>query len=623
MGTWENDELPSYRHDTGYAQVRRSKRSAMVSPSSYFRCALLFVAGTLFIGLQIVFFASLLPNINGEAADVSKELVETLFRRFVEPTADAAEPEEASESLFPPPFLLPTPPASAPAPAPPDSEAHAPGADAAADAAATASTRTDASRREQLAKLKYAADVALWRAEMRRAKAESASRFVWDFRLASTFSHDVTLLGCLGNGTYGTVLNASLKRPNGVHEPVVVKLPVLRHWGFKFFRAEQRALAALDGLNGAPRNVIQTYGNTTFSISTLLRLSRGQARHRHNRRRLAAEEARVYDYNDDNPFGAGHRTIGQVLSATDEGEAEEEADGDVAAEIARWSCLNQTDLMRAHTELKLSRLPAILLEPLQTTSVFKWLATVAADDDGDSANGPSLPLEAQRHLFRAQLERHARTPGAPLRDAFRSGLTLLIGVARGLAALGRARVLHRDLTEPGKNALLKRDAIGLTASLIDLSQAEVCPAGRGAVGRAIDLYSYGNLLFYACYGVVAHSLPWTKYSCLGTPGKHLIELLANHRRLHGADESRSAPPSRFNRCHERIRAPLDRLMQYCWAPGLAAAKAAEAAAAKDGPNNDRSGAAGQAAARLNHSWPAVITALEQVRKEHVPLFRFL
>ena len=35
MGTWENDELPSYRHDAGYAQVRRSKRSAMVSPSSY------------------------------------------------------------------------------------------------------------------------------------------------------------------------------------------------------------------------------------------------------------------------------------------------------------------------------------------------------------------------------------------------------------------------------------------------------------------------------------------------------------------------------------------------------------------------------------------------------------
>ncbi len=34
-------------------------------------------------------------------------------------------------------------------------------------------------------------------------------------------------------------------------------------------------------------------------------------------------------------------------------------------------------------------------------------------------------------------------------------------------------MLHRDLTEPGKNALLRRDSLGLTAVLIDLSQAEV------------------------------------------------------------------------------------------------------------------------------------------------------
>jgi len=33
-------------------------------------------------------------------------------------------------------------------------------------------------------------------------------------------------------------------------------------------------------------------------------------------------------------------------------------------------------------------------------------------------------------------------------------------------------VLHRDLTEPGKNVMIKRDAHGLTATLVDFSQAE-------------------------------------------------------------------------------------------------------------------------------------------------------
>ena len=56
-----------------------------------------------------------------------------------------------------------------------------------------------------------------------------------------------------------------------------------------------------------------------------------------------------------------------------------------------------------------------------------------------------------------------------------------------MAALSRARVLHRDLTEPGKNALIKRDGAGLTAALIDLGQSEVCPDKRGAAGRALKM----------------------------------------------------------------------------------------------------------------------------------------
>ena len=34
---------------------------------------------------------------------------------------------------------------------------------------------------------------------------------------------------------------------------------------------------------------------------------------------------------------------------------------------------------------------------------------------------------------------------------------VLIGLARGMRRIHGRRVIHRDLTEPGKNALLKRD----------------------------------------------------------------------------------------------------------------------------------------------------------------------
>ena len=562
-------------------------------------------AGTLFICLQIVFFASLLPNINEEAAAISKELVDSLVRRFVEPTAAAAaEPDDlSSESLFPPPFMLEYPP-SAPPPA------------------LSGPERWDS--HEMIARS---------RATQRR---QSADRFAYDFLSASYSSHDVTLLGCLGNGTYGVVLNASLRRADGSQQHVVVKLPLLRHWGFKFFRDEQRALDAMESLNaggsGAPRNVVRAFGNTTFSIEALLSLSSGRGGllgSRSGRRHLlsmgaeAGAEEDGYDYNDDRPFGGQRRRRVQNQDApAHEIAAESGGADDARAEVARWRCLNRTDLRVARSSHFLEQLPALILEPLETVSVFKWLAAVAAAPA--SAGGGLPPLEAQRRLFRAQLERHAKGADAPLRDAFRGALTVLIGVARGLAALGRARILHRDLTEPGKNALFKRDATGLTASLIDLSQSELCPAGHGAAGRALELYAYGNLLYYACYGSVAHSLPWTKYSCKGTPAKHLAELAANHRRMHADEalEGRPAPPERFNRCHEKLRQPLDRLMHYCWAPALAAAKVAERVSSSE-VSSTAAGAPGEAAARLNHTWPVVIAALEDARRQHVPLFRFL
>ena len=155
------------------------------------------------------------------------------------------------------------------------------------------------------------------------------------------------------------------------------------------------------------------------------------------------------------------------------------------------------------------------------------------------------------------------------------------------------------------------------------------------------------MAYFACYGVVAHSVHWNAYSCAGgtPPGlrKGLSDLLDAHYRLH--PDGRAAPRSLFNRCHEKLQKPLDELMRYAWAPALAAANASveqvhaleEVAAAAAADHHDggeaaraaveaalaRAGGIGEAAARVNHTWPSIIAQLDAARAMHVPLFRFM
>ena len=146
--------------------------------------------------------------------------------------------------------------------------------------------------------------------------------------------------------------------------------------------------------------------------------------------------------------------------------------------------------------------PGAGIRALEGISLHQWLASVAApSQDG-------LSIEAQRRAFKQRLQK-ARAQKA-LQPAFAAAYELLLGACRGLAALHAARIVHRDLTEPGKNIIVKRDGRGLTAAMIDFSQAERCPSGHGAAARAIDMFGFGNLLWYVCFGRVAHSLPWTK-----------------------------------------------------------------------------------------------------------------
>ena len=326
----------------------------------------------------------------------------------------------------------------------------------------------------------------------------------WDFGPNEVDEDALELQRCLGKGSYGMVFEGVVRGgPGGLRTAhrarrVVVKVPTIRHWGFRFYRTELDALLAVraatssagdgdgdgEGNDGgavrlaaaARRNVVRLLGNTSVSVDELMALQ----------------------------------------SETSKSEAS-------GGKGERWSCVNRTDL-QIGLDHGARVLPAMLLEPLSNTSVFKWLATVAAPKEGVS-------LSMQRRFF--QLQRARATADPELASAFESAFDVLIGFARGVALLHSLHLVHRDLTEPGKNVLLRRERAGLTATLIDLSQAQRCPAGRGAAARSVDMYAFGHVLYLACYGIVVRGLPWTKFSCNGSP-KALAELLPIHEAAHPA-----------------------------------------------------------------------------------------
>ena len=65
-------------------------------------------------------------------------------------------------------------------------------------------------------------------------------------------------------------------------------------------------------------------------------------------------------------------------------------------------------------------------------------------------------------------------------------------------------------------------------TIIDLSQAEHCAHSRrrdyGEI-RAQDMYSFGNLLYLACYGRIAHSIGWHDNSCTSKRTRHRSALV--------------------------------------------------------------------------------------------------
>ena len=159
--------------------------------------------------------------------------------------------------------------------------------------------------------------------------------------------------------------------------------------------------------------------------------------------------------------------------------------------------------------------------------------------------------------------------------------------------------------------MIKRDAHGLTATLVDFSQAERCGAGlatgRGEGARAIEAYAFGNVLYFACYGHVRRTVAWSKYSC-ELPRQGLLEL----QQAHAADQPAGAADAeaRFNRCASALQPQLDALMRYCWQPTLDAAEALLRPAQ-------------HARQATNHSWDLVIEQLQAMHTLKRPLFRFM
>ena len=372
----------------------------------------------------------------------------------------------------------------------------------------------------------------------------------WHFGPPTLRSEEVALHGCLGTGTYGAALNATHIAADGTLTSAVVKVPVLRHWGFRFFQNEMHAFDALDGgspddlaLEAGRRNIVRRLGNLTLSLAWLRARAGG-------------------------------------------------ADG-----TPPWSCLNGTDLAEFARRAISDVLPALVLEQLPRGSVFQWLGQLSMNESRASSDG-SVSRREQEMYFKALLKR-IREPASRYREPTNAAFDVLIGLAWGMRRMQGLNVVHRDLVEPGKNVLLKRDGRGLTAALIDFSQAEACVTGRnGAGARAVDMFSFGNVLHFACYGRVIRSVPWTRFSC-ADPKPGLRELSAQHNNRLTLD---GMVGDDFNRCSTKLQPQLTSLMEYVWQPALDAADGKPSA---------------------NHSWAEVIDRLHAMRAERRPLFRFM
>lgn len=232
-------------------------------------------------------------------------------------------------------------------------------------------------------------------------------------------------------------------------------------------------------------------------------------------------------------------------------------------------------------------------------------------------------LVEQAAKFRLALTKsHNRSAALSLmtRRHTTGGWDVLIGLAEGMHHMHKRGVVHRDL-EGGVNVMLKTDKLGVTVALFDFGSGLVCDVSKHPLptsARSTDIYAFGDILQYACYGSRsgASSHAYLATTCRGIEhvwhGTAFLEhLLKEHEQAHPGDRAIPAA-GLLSRCNNQSE--LDDLSRYAWRPAVSLAR----------QHASRGNLSGKipVISSPEFSWPTVIRRLEALRKGNLHgLFR--
>ena len=156
--------------------------------------------------------------------------------------------------------------------------------------------------------------------------------------------------------------------------------------------------------------------------------------------------------------------------------------------------------------------------------------------------------------FKALLKR-IREPASRYREPTNAAFDVLIGLAWGMRRMQGLNVVHRDLVEPGKNVLLKRD-------------------GRGLIQVSLFCTQFGSVLFFAgsflyqakldeCTTGMAPRIPVDQGSLMYVSGSacYLIQSLLSLAltvRKHGTEHAPPASPKVWANLSPKASSPSRR-----------------------------------------------------------------
>jgi hypothetical protein len=257
----------------------------------------------------------------------------------------------------------------------------------------------------------------------------------------------------------------------------------------------------------------------------------------------------------------------------------------------KWSCLSGTELDTErrwwHVERNSSERPsigALLLEYLPLGSLRDDVA-IRHSNRSVFLGATCLSTTGQEDL--SQCRR-------------RAGWDMLIGASLAVRAMHSRRVVHGDMCFwAAKHLIAKRDREGVTAVLMDFSQArrvsrvvgDASWEAAAVAQRSLDSYCFGNFIAVGCYGPRAqtgghaHDQLAQHHAIVGAAQRNALatlsgapsgdepprfvnnlkQLAASHARLHPAGRVAPAKGMPSHCAEPRV---LDAVIQECWRPAL-------------------------------------------------------